>query len=130
MSFAHDNRIIIYPNYINKKKTVARGRRIPVEKACEDPTPAEILDVCKHLKLDAEVEGSKCYSREWWVRGRVRVQLIGDDGAPANPDLQTRRALMLRIAELVPKHPDRQKKDKPQPQQGKAAKKGKGKKGR
>jgi SRP19 protein len=29
----------------------------------------------------------KSYPREWWVLGRVRVQLKNDDGSPCNPEI-------------------------------------------
>jgi len=53
----HDKRVIIYPSYINKKLKISEGRRIPVTKACEDPTAQEIFDsVTRDLKLQAELE--------------------------------------------------------------------------
>lgn len=30
MSFEHDKRVIIYPDYINAKRTVSQGRKVPV----------------------------------------------------------------------------------------------------
>lgn len=48
--------IIIYPVYINSKKTVAEGRRIALSKACENPTCAEIGDCCAFLKLPFAIE--------------------------------------------------------------------------
>ncbi len=32
MSFDHDRRVIIYPDYINSKRTVSEGRKVPVPK--------------------------------------------------------------------------------------------------
>lgn len=107
MSFEHDKRIIIYPNYINSRMSVAEGRRVPVPKACEDPTIQEILDSLKHLKLPAEPE-NKAYPRFWLVRGRVRVELKNSDGSLVNPEIPNRRTLLKRIAELIPRHPNRQ----------------------
>ncbi|XP_073533405.1 signal recognition particle 19 kDa protein isoform X2 [Phyllobates terribilis] len=78
-----DRFICIYPAYINSKKTIAEGRRIPVEK------------------------GDKMYTREWnrdaQYRGRVRVQLRNEDGSPCVEKLQSRKAVMLRVAEDIPK---------------------------
>ena len=37
----------IFPAYLNKKKTVAEGRRIPKEKAVENPNITEIAEVMK-----------------------------------------------------------------------------------
>ena len=51
----------------------------------------------------------KCYSRDFWVVGRVRVSLKHDDGTPVRPDIPNRKVLMERVAEWVPKHPGRSK---------------------
>ena len=47
---------VVYPIYINSKKTVAEGRRIPIEKATEHPTPKEIFEACKYLGYETEIE--------------------------------------------------------------------------
>ena len=38
---------ILYPNYINSKKTVQEGRRIGLEKAVEHPRAGEMAEVCE-----------------------------------------------------------------------------------
>ena len=52
------NWVVVYPVYINSKKTIAQGRRINVSKACENPTCAEIGDCCTHFKLPFAIEVS------------------------------------------------------------------------
>lgn len=47
---------IMYPVYINSKKTVAEGRRISASKACENPNCMEISDCFSHLKIPHAVE--------------------------------------------------------------------------
>lgn len=47
---------ILYPVYINSKKTIAEGRRICVTKACENPTCTEISDCCNFLKIPCAIE--------------------------------------------------------------------------
>ncbi|XP_045140949.1 signal recognition particle 19 kDa protein isoform X3 [Echinops telfairi] len=80
-----DRFICIYPAYLNNKKTLAEGRRIPVNKAVENPTASEIQDVCLAVGLNVSLEKNKMYSREWnrdaQYRGRVRVQLKQEDGS-------------------------------------------------
>nr|KAF6491106.1 signal recognition particle 19 [Molossus molossus] len=80
-----DRFICIYPAYLNNKKTIAEGRRIPISKAVENPTATEIQDVCTAVGLNAFLEKNKMYSREWnrdaQYRGRVRVQLKQEDGS-------------------------------------------------
>ncbi|KIZ02563.1 hypothetical protein MNEG_5395 [Monoraphidium neglectum] len=61
--------------------------------------------------LSSPVSQDKQYPRDWWLsRGRLRVQLFNADGTPTNPEVPTRREMLLRVAELVPKHPGRHKK--------------------
>ncbi|XP_053360685.1 signal recognition particle 19 kDa protein isoform X5 [Clarias gariepinus] len=82
---ADENRYLcIYPSYINSKKTLAEGRRIPTEKAVENPSCAEIKDVLTAAGMNVRVE-NKLYPREWnrdvQFRGRVRVQIKQEDGS-------------------------------------------------
>ncbi|KAL3537183.1 hypothetical protein ACH5RR_000549 [Cinchona calisaya] len=102
--------IVLYPIYINSKKTIAEGRRINVSKACENPTCAEIHDCCTHLKIPCAIEIDKAYPRDFMQRGRVRVLLKKEDGSLYNPAISSRKQLMLHVAELVPRHPGRTKK--------------------
>ncbi|KAF4522722.1 hypothetical protein B566_EDAN010928 [Ephemera danica] len=97
--------ICIYPAYINSKKTRAEGRRIPVDKAVENPTHQEMRDVLAASNVKVGVE-RKIYSRErskepvYW--GRLRVQLKEEDGTPCHPDIPTREAVMLHLAQMIP----------------------------
>ncbi|NXW72588.1 hypothetical protein DUI87_30716 [Hirundo rustica rustica] len=86
--------ICIYPAYLNNKKTIAEGRRIPIDKAVENPTSTEIQDVCAAVGFNVLLEKNKMYPREWnrdvQYRGRVRIQLKQDDGNPCLPQFPTR----------------------------------------
>ncbi|XAR73751.1 hypothetical protein NMG60_11007823 [Bertholletia excelsa] len=104
---------ILYPVYMNSKKTIAEGRRISASKACDNPTCVEIGDCCNHLKIPFAIEIDKAYPRDFMQRGRVRVLLKKDDGTLYNPNISSKKQLMLRIAELVPRHPGRTKKQEP-----------------
>ncbi|CAN7046056.1 unnamed protein product [Brassica oleracea var. botrytis] len=98
--------VVMYPVYINSKKSVAEGRRISLSKACENPNCIEITDCCKHLKLPSAVEIDKAYPRDFMQVGRVRVQLKREDGTLLNPAITSRKQLMQKIADLVPRHPE------------------------
>ncbi|KAK7829662.1 hypothetical protein U0070_013348 [Myodes glareolus] len=104
-----DRFICIYPAYLNNKKTIAEGRRIPISKvmflfltvqAVENPTATEIQDVCSAVGLNAFLE-------------------VGC------------KSVMLYVAEMIPKLKTRTQKTggaDPSLQQGEGSKKGKGKK--
>ncbi|MGZ7043721.1 MAG: signal recognition particle protein Srp19 [Methanobacterium sp.] len=65
---------IIWPVYIDSKKTKKEGRRISKKKAVSSPKLREISNAAKKLNLNPEVENNKSYSRSWWESsGRVSV---------------------------------------------------------
>jgi len=51
-----DKRAIIYPLYLNSKKTVQQGRKVPADIAVENPLAQEIHEVCAQLELRAVME--------------------------------------------------------------------------
>ncbi|CAA0825452.1 Signal recognition particle 19 kDa protein [Striga hermonthica] len=118
--------VVLYPIYINSKKTLAEGRRINAGKACENPTCTEIYDCCVNLKLPCAIETEKAYPRDFMQRGRVRVLLKREDGSLCNPTVSSRKQLMLHVAELVPRHRGRTKKQEAASSAAGASKSGKG----
>ncbi|KAJ8262765.1 hypothetical protein COCON_G00152220 [Conger conger] len=124
----------IYPAYVNNKKTLAEGRRIPSEKGVENPTCSEIRDVLSAAGVNVLVE-NKMYPREWnrdvQFRGRVRVQLKEEDGTLCQERFSSRKDLMLYVAEMIPKLKTRTQKSgagESNAQPGEGGRKGKKKK--
>lgn len=75
--------------------------------ACEDPSLPEVFDcVVQGCRLPAQME-LKSHPADFFARGRVRVALRGADGLPLNPEIPDRKALFLKVAELLPQHPER-----------------------
>ncbi|XP_014366789.1 signal recognition particle 19 kDa protein [Papilio machaon] len=126
--------ICIYPAYINSKKTLAEGRKLPKSSCVENPTHQEIRDVLLAVGLRVGVE-NKLYprerSKELLYRGRIRVQIKNDDGTPVKSEFGTRESVMKYIGESIPKLKTRQNRPADQqPQSTQASNKSKGKKGR
>ncbi|KAG5679004.1 hypothetical protein PVAND_008613 [Polypedilum vanderplanki] len=135
--------ICIYPAYIDAKKTVKEGRKIPKSLCIENPSYQEIKDVLSVTNLKCEVE-NKIYprerSKELLHRGRIRLQIKHEDGTPINPDLATRMQVFKYVATIIPQLKTRIANPKGEPvvaqasssqQQGSSSgggKKGKGKK--
>ena len=95
----------LWPNYINSAKSKKEGRRVTEEQGCPDPIANDISEVCRHLRLDNVIEAYAQYPRDWicYPPGRVRVKMKDDEtGAPMNPDVPNKKALMLKLAELIP----------------------------
>mmetsp|Transcript_19622 Transcript_19622/g.55170 ORF Transcript_19622/g.55170 Transcript_19622/m.55170 type:complete len:158 (-) Transcript_19622:57-530(-) len=94
---------ILYPNYINSKKTQEEGRRIAAAQAAEHPHAAEMAEICEYLKIPHVLEMDKAYPRDWLIKGRIRIMLKTPEGAWAHPEIHTKKDVMLKMGELIPK---------------------------
>ncbi len=69
-----EKRTIIWPDYIDSKKSRSEGRKIPKKHAVSSPKIREITQAAKKLGLDPSVEKYKSYPPAWWEgSGRVIV---------------------------------------------------------
>lgn len=91
---------ILYPAYINKSRTVAKGRRIAKQLAVEDPKPNEVVDALFALKGFQVSAEPKPYCREqdkesvpWRVR-YVNIQ-------PSKNNLKTKRQILVACAKRI-----------------------------
>jgi len=95
--------VCIYPVYINKKKTLAEGRRIPKEAAVDDPNLLAMAKSLHSMGFQFLPEPHKAYSRDIFERGRIKVQLKKDDGSPVYTHVPNRNTLLLKLAQMVPR---------------------------
>lgn len=58
----------------------------------------------RQLGLDTRLE-NKRHPRDFWQQGRIAVALTDVSGAPANPAVPTKKAIMAALAAAVPAHP-------------------------
>jgi len=65
---------IIYPSYIDSKKTKGQGRKLGRAHCVDSPSLDEIKKACEILKMEHEIESEKAYPRSWWEKGRVIVK--------------------------------------------------------
>jgi signal recognition particle subunit SRP19 len=71
--------MIIWPVYIDKKKTRKEGRRVPEDLAIEKPSLKDIEKALKKLGLEPKVYRDKRYPRQHWeVCGCVEVDYKGN----------------------------------------------------
>ncbi|XP_033191060.1 signal recognition particle 19 [Bombus vancouverensis nearcticus] len=126
--------ICIYPVYLNSKRTLAGGRKLPKDKCVENPTYQEIRDVLVAAGFNVGVENKRHpreRSKELLFRGRIRVQLKNDDGTPVKPEFPTRDSVLAYVGTTIPKLKTRQGKQSSGEQSSQpsssSSKKGKGK---
>ncbi|MCY0868052.1 MAG: signal recognition particle protein Srp19 [Desulfurococcus sp.] len=65
-------RIIIYPHYIDARRSRRKGRKISLSKAVPSPSISEILKACEKLGLNPTHE-DKSSPRSYDIRGRVVI---------------------------------------------------------
>lgn len=95
---------VLYPAYLNKKYTTAKGRRVNKAIAVEDPTVQEMKMICDHFSVPAHIEITKRYPRDWLLsQGRLRVKLFQEDGTPFSPEISNKKKLMEQMCHLIPK---------------------------
>ncbi|MDI6702484.1 signal recognition particle subunit SRP19/SEC65 family protein [Methanothermobacter wolfeii] len=83
--------MIIWPAYIDSRKSRSEGRRIPLEDSVEAPSSGEILRALRKLQLDARMESDKSYPASWWESsGRVIVEYDG-----------RKKDILLKVARLI-----------------------------
>jgi len=69
-----ENRTIIWPDYLDSKKTKSEGRKISKKQGVSSPKIREITQAAKKLGLNPSVEKYKSYPPSWWEgSGRVIV---------------------------------------------------------
>jgi signal recognition particle subunit SEC65 len=91
---------IIYPAYLNKNRTVARGRRIPLQFAVSDPKPNEVVDALFSLKgFQAQAE-VKPYCRELDKEAVPwRVRYLNTN--PSRNNLNNKRQILVACAKRI-----------------------------
>ena len=93
----------IYPAYINQALTVAEGRRVSKSIGVKNPHIMEIAQCCQMLKLRVCIEPHKGFPRDTLSKGRVRVLFKDDDGQMQHDSILTKKALLKKFCELIPK---------------------------
>jgi len=70
-------RIVIYPAYFDANLSRREGRRIPKHLAISNPRLEDIVEICRKLGLNPEVEADKVYPRNIFSKGRIIVDKRG-----------------------------------------------------
>lgn len=120
---------ILYPLYINSKKSLTEGRRIPKADGVENPSAVNLYEAIKSLGFECDFEvfnhlstcfcftvvfkfnepfslifklqPNKTHPKDFAVNGRVRVKIYNDDDTPTNPEYPT-STLFLFLFILLP----------------------------
>ncbi|MEN6329841.1 MAG: signal recognition particle protein Srp19 [Methanobacteriaceae archaeon] len=71
---ADKDKNIIWPAYLDSKKSQREGRKIPISQAVSTPKLREIRQAAEKLGLNPYPEKGKSYPKSWWENsGRIIV---------------------------------------------------------
>ena len=86
-----ETRTIIWPAYIDSKKTKSEGRKIPKKQSVNAPKIREMTQAAKKLGLNPSVEKYKSYPPSWWEgSGRIIVDTK-----------MSKREVLIKISNLI-----------------------------
>eukprot|EP01133_Synstelium_polycarpum_P013662 gene13662-16089_t len=95
--------LIVYPQHINSELTKDGGRKTPKALSVKNPSPQEIAIAAGALNLQAVLEAHKAYPKDFFLRGRVRIQLETDGVFIdyVNPEITSKTKLLLALAAKI-----------------------------
>ena len=101
--------------YIDAKKSIADGRKLPVNQCVEYPQMQEMKEVLEHLGYEAVYE-EKAYPRDLAQFGRFRVMIKDPASGEAKVEgIASRRQLLQKMGELIPNLKSRKEGKAPKP---------------
>ena len=112
----------IYPSYFNAKVSCAKGRRVAKSVAVDNPNLHEISECLQFLKIRHTIEQNKTYSRDILARGRCRCELKNEAGMNMNPEINSKKKLLLKLCDLIPRLKSRSEEAKDAANTGKGGK--------
>jgi len=69
-------RVVIWPVYIDSRRTRGEGRKLPINQCVKAPKPEEIFKAAERAKLRPEIENKK-YPKLWWEeKTRITVDKV------------------------------------------------------
>ncbi len=66
-------KVIVWPQYLDSTLSRRLGRRLPKEYSISKPTLDELVNACKKLGLEFEVDKNPKYCRTWYLGSTGRV---------------------------------------------------------
>eukprot|EP00842_Homolaphlyctis_polyrhiza_P005016 jgi/Hompol1/5515/HPOL_002270-RA len=94
--------VCLYPVYIDAAKSWDEGRRVSKSQAAHEPAALFMAEAVNKLGLTAVFEQESRHPRDAFTFGRIRVQLKDAHGRACNPLYPTKRALMIKVAAMLP----------------------------
>ena len=89
--------------YFDASLSIKEGRRLPKEKCVDSPNVHLLAYACELLKLKHVVERCSKHPRDYFGIGRMKVQMVDDNGNVMNKSIGTsKRKLFNALADKIP----------------------------
>ncbi|KAF2072028.1 hypothetical protein CYY_006662 [Polysphondylium violaceum] len=90
--------IIVYPRHLNSEFSREDGRKLSKENAVKNPSLEELAKASSELGLQVIIETSKGYPKDFFQRGRVRINMLRENGTPYVNDIDNKTKLLIKMA--------------------------------
>ncbi|KAJ9071947.1 signal recognition particle subunit [Entomophthora muscae] len=94
--------ICIYPIYFDANVSIHKGRKVKKAWAIKNPNVIHLMYAIHKLSFKTCFEPVKRHPRTFDNYGRIRVNLLLENGFYANQDVTTKHQLLQKIANLLP----------------------------
>ena len=93
----------IYTTYFDSTLSIQDGRRVGLDKCCENPNVHMLSMALDLIKIRYVIEPLKRHPRDYWANGRIKVEVVDSAGRPTNTAIGTsKRKLFNAIADKMP----------------------------
>lgn len=94
--------ICVYPIYFDASIPIKKGRKVKKSLAINNPNVIHLLYAVNKLNIKTCFEPTKRHPRTFDNFGRIRVNLLLDNGFYADQEMSTKKHLINKLAELLP----------------------------
>mmetsp|Transcript_26659 Transcript_26659/g.19983 ORF Transcript_26659/g.19983 Transcript_26659/m.19983 type:complete len:112 (-) Transcript_26659:70-405(-) len=99
---------------MNSNLKKSQGRRMPKEKCVKNPQIQEISHCLQALHIRHVIEPHKRHTRDFEHFGRLKIEIFDELGYPKNKEITSKKVVMRKVLELLPKLVSRQEGKSPE----------------
>ena len=92
----------IYTTYFNNTFSIKEGRRVAADKGSPNPNINMLGFAVQKLGLRYVLEPLKKHPRDFWMVGRIKVELTDSAGRPTHKTIKNKKQLLNAIADQIP----------------------------
>lgn len=103
MEIDHSRWNVFYPLYIDSNFSREQGRKTLLTHSTKSPNLQDVFKIFRDLGIECLAQPNKRHPADFFSQGRIKYRLKNEEGQFYNQEIKTRRMLIKKIGQLVPK---------------------------